>query len=69
MGLRRYLNLENLAKDMSPQKKILVTGATGVQGGGVTRHCLESGHFFYALVRDPRSGAAQELERTGAILV
>lgn len=54
---------------MSSQKKILVTGATGVQGGGVTRYCLESGHFVYALVRDPCSGAAQELARKGAILV
>jgi uncharacterized protein YbjT (DUF2867 family) len=45
---------------------ILVTGATGAQGGAVTRALLARGHRVRALTRAPHSVAAQELRRLGA---
>ncbi|QQQ77301.1 NmrA/HSCARG family protein [Saccharothrix sp. 6-C] len=45
---------------------ILVTGATGAQGGAVTRALLARGHRVRALTRDPHSVAARELRRLGA---
>ncbi|KAH7328990.1 hypothetical protein B0I35DRAFT_418984 [Stachybotrys elegans] len=53
----------------SSPKKILVTAATGNQGGGVVRHCLQHGHHVYALVRDPSKPAAKQLQDLGAVLV
>ncbi len=47
---------------------ILVTGATGQQGGAVTRHLLRSGWPVRALVRDPSSPKAVELAKTGVEL-
>jgi uncharacterized protein YbjT (DUF2867 family) len=41
---------------------ILVTGATGNQGGAVARHLLQRGKFTVrVLVRDPNKSAAQAL--------
>jgi uncharacterized protein YbjT (DUF2867 family) len=49
---------------------ILVTGATGNQGGAVARHLLQRGNFAVrAFVRDPNKPAAQALDRAGAELV
>lgn len=49
---------------------ILVTGATGNQGGTVARHLLRRGNFTVrAFVRDPDKPAAQSLKQTGAELV
>ncbi|MCG5217062.1 NmrA/HSCARG family protein [Streptosporangium sp. KLBMP 9127] len=48
---------------------ILVTGATGQQGGATARHLLADGWHVRALVRDPRSAAAQALVQAGAELV
>lgn len=48
---------------------ILVTGATGRQGGAVTRLLLQRGFPVRALVRDAHKPVAQELEHAGAILV
>jgi uncharacterized protein YbjT (DUF2867 family) len=45
---------------------ILVTGATGAQGGAVTRALLARGHRVRTLTRAPHSVAAQELRRLGA---
>ncbi|MFX1521547.1 MAG: NmrA/HSCARG family protein [Promethearchaeota archaeon] len=45
---------------------ILVTGATGNQGGSVARRLLEHGHRVRALTRKPDSPAANELEKLGA---
>lgn len=47
---------------------ILVTGATGQQGGAVARHLLKNGWKVRALVRDPRKDAAQALVKGGAEL-
>ncbi|OTA93377.1 hypothetical protein M434DRAFT_395642 [Hypoxylon sp. CO27-5] len=49
-----------------PPSRILVTGATGTQGGGVVWQCLQDGHDVYALVRNPSSEAAQALSKLGA---
>ncbi|KAI1104530.1 NAD dependent epimerase/dehydratase [Jackrogersella minutella] len=53
---------------MTPSK-IFVTAATGTQGGGVVRQCLQNGHTVYALARDPCSQAAKLLSDLGAKLV
>ncbi len=50
-------------------KKILVTGATGNQGGAVARKLLEDGFQVRALTRDPSKSAAKELAMLGAEVV
>jgi uncharacterized protein YbjT (DUF2867 family) len=49
-------------------KLIVVTGATGRQGGATARHLLAQGWRVRALVRDPNKPAAQELAAKGAEL-
>ena len=50
--------------------KVLVTGATGKQGGAVARALLaRGGHQIHAVTRDPESEAAQLLAKAGAKLV
>ncbi|WP_266075489.1 NmrA/HSCARG family protein [Haladaptatus caseinilyticus] len=44
-------------------------GATGQQGGAVTRHLLERGIEVHALTRDEHSDPARELDELGATLV
>ena len=51
------------------QQVILVTGATGKQGGAVARHLLGDGWHVRALVRDPGKTAARVLEDHGVQLV
>ncbi|GAA2301459.1 NmrA family NAD(P)-binding protein [Streptomyces violaceusniger] len=48
---------------------VLVTGATGNQGGAVARALLAAGRPVRALVRDPSSAAAGRLAAAGATLV
>ncbi|MDR3687331.1 MAG: NmrA/HSCARG family protein [Coriobacteriia bacterium] len=48
---------------------ILVTGATGHQGGAAARHLLADGWKVRALVRDPQKPAARALAATGVELV
>ncbi|MEV0830564.1 NmrA/HSCARG family protein [Nonomuraea rubra] len=48
---------------------ILVTGATGKQGGATARRLLAGGWNVRALVRDPAAPAAAELAAAGARLV
>jgi len=50
-------------------KTILVTGATGNQGGATARHLLADGWHVRALVRDDASPAATALAAAGAELV
>ncbi|MFI9510002.1 NmrA/HSCARG family protein [Nocardia sp. NPDC052566] len=55
---------------MSPQQNpILVTGATGKQGGATARKLLADGLPVRALVRDPQAPAARALAEAGAELV
>lgn len=44
-------------------KTVLVTGATGRQGGAVVRHMLPKGWKLRALTRDPQGHAARSLAR------
>ena len=53
---------------MSAPRLIVVTGATGQQGGAVTRALLAGGHRVRALVRTPDSPAAQALQHLGVEL-
>ena len=51
---------------------VLVVGATGQQGGGVTSALLASGRSdlkIHALTRNPSSGAAQALSKRGVVPV
>ena len=48
---------------------VLVTGATGTQGGAVARALLSRGHQVRVLTRDPAKPAAQELAELGAEIV
>ena len=48
---------------------VLVTGATGQQGGAVTRALLEKGHDVRAMVRDVQSEKAVALVQMGVELV
>ncbi|GAB2941600.1 NmrA/HSCARG family protein [Micromonospora polyrhachis] len=54
---------------MSSKKTILVTGATGGQGGAVGRRLLATGWAVRALVRDPDEPEASALTALGAELV
>ena len=47
------------------QRTILVTGATGQQGGAAYRHLRQRGFKLRALVRDPDSGKARQLMSAG----
>ena len=50
-------------------RTILVTGATGQQGGAVARELLERGFGVRALTRDPEKPVARELAERGAEVV
>jgi uncharacterized protein YbjT (DUF2867 family) len=51
------------------QRKILVTGATGQQGGTLARLLLQKKHKVYALTRNTHSTAAQDLQHKGAYII
>ena len=51
------------------KKTVLVTGATGGQGGAVARRLLKGGWAVRALVRDPGKQGAKDLDALGADLV
>jgi uncharacterized protein YbjT (DUF2867 family) len=48
---------------------ILVTGATGRQGGAVARHLLQHGFEVHALTRRPLQPEADQLRKLGATVV
>jgi uncharacterized protein YbjT (DUF2867 family) len=55
---------------MDQKKIILVTGATGAQGGSVARHLLQEGKFAVrCLTRNPDSPRAVALQTAGAEVV
>lgn len=49
--------------------KVLVTGATGLQGGSVARALRAAGHEVVALTRRPESDAGAALRELGAVVV
>jgi uncharacterized protein YbjT (DUF2867 family) len=54
---------------VNADKTVLVTGATGRQGGAVVRHMLAKGWRLRALTRNTSSHSAQELARKGVEVV
>jgi uncharacterized protein YbjT (DUF2867 family) len=56
-------------RNMARELTVVVTGATGKQGGAVARGLLERGHKVRAVTRDPSSSQARSLAGAGATLV
>ncbi|CCV12537.1 NmrA/HSCARG family protein [Mesorhizobium sp. STM 4661] len=54
---------------MTTKRSVLVTGATGQQGGAVARALLSRGHRVKALTRKPDSEAARQLAPAGVEIV
>jgi uncharacterized protein YbjT (DUF2867 family) len=54
---------------MSQKLVVVVTGATGKQGGAVVRSLLERGHEVRAITRNSTSEKVKELANTGVTLV
>jgi uncharacterized protein YbjT (DUF2867 family) len=54
---------------MADPNRVLVTGATGKQGGEVARELLARGYRVHAMTRKPEAEKAQELARLGAEIV
>jgi len=50
-------------------KTILITGATGKQGGAVAHELLKRGHAVRAMTRKPDGDAAKALQKLGATIV
>jgi uncharacterized protein YbjT (DUF2867 family) len=70
----RILIVDKMERSMArtideKRKTILVTGATGHQGGAVIHSLLAAGWKVKALVRDPKEPAARAIYRKGADLV
>jgi uncharacterized protein YbjT (DUF2867 family) len=55
--------------DIGKKREILVTGATGRQGGAVARRLLKDGWYVIALTRDPAKPSSKELARLGIEVV
>jgi uncharacterized protein YbjT (DUF2867 family) len=54
---------------MSGKLSVLVTGATGKQGGHLVRELLARGHSVRAMTRNPESSAAAALAERGVTIV
>jgi uncharacterized protein YbjT (DUF2867 family) len=55
--------------EMADHRNILVTGATGKQGGAVARELLAKGYHVRAMTRHPDAESAQALAKLGAEIV
>ncbi|MFN5304822.1 MAG: NmrA family NAD(P)-binding protein, partial [Pseudanabaena sp.] len=55
-----------MLKPTNDNRRILVVGATGKQGGAVARHLLKNGFKVRALTRNAESPAAKRLTEQGA---
>jgi uncharacterized protein YbjT (DUF2867 family) len=56
-------------REMAGKLNVLVTGATGKQGGHLVRELLVRGHSVRALTRKPESAAAASLAARGVTVV
>jgi uncharacterized protein YbjT (DUF2867 family) len=56
-------------ESMADQRRILITGATGKQGGAVIRELAGKGFDLWAMTRHPEGEAAGALASTGARVV
>jgi uncharacterized protein YbjT (DUF2867 family) len=54
---------------MANDKTVLITGATGQQGGAIARELLKAGWKVRAMTRKPDSDKAKELAKLGAEIV
>ena len=54
---------------MADERTVLITGATGHQGGAVARALKGKGFKLRAMTRKPGSDAAKALEKTGVEIV
>lgn len=54
---------------MNQKLTVVVTGATGQQGGAVVKNLLDRGHEVRAVTRNTDSAKAKELAKAGATLV
>jgi hypothetical protein len=59
------LSAEERNKNMTQKLTVVVTGATGKQGGAVARGQLKQGHKVRAVTRDPNSSQAKSLADAG----
>ncbi len=62
-------NVARAETNANAAKTILVTGATGTQGGAVARALLQKGYAVRGLTRYPDSPRAQALSELGAVMV
>ena len=58
-----------MVNQQNAERLILVTGATGKQGGAVVHHLLERGFRVRALTRDSTKPKAQALAERGSEVV
>ena len=60
---------DELTGRASERKRVLVTGATGQQGGALARLLLRRGHHVRAMTRKPEGPVATDLKKAGAEVV
>jgi uncharacterized protein YbjT (DUF2867 family) len=54
---------------MEKHENILIIGATGQQGGAITRELLGHGYRVKAMTRNPKGKKAQAIENRGAEII
>ncbi len=62
-------NTDETENEMAGKLNVLVTGATGKQGGHLVRELIARGHSVRALTRKPESPAAAALAERGVTIV
>jgi uncharacterized protein YbjT (DUF2867 family) len=65
--MHEQVGVENVVSAVN-KVKVLVTGATGMQGGAAVQALLRAGHDVTAFVRDPSAAPARALAEQGVAL-